>query len=98
MSLSSDLMALTTAGSTGRRSGVSTVVPEPTVLDVVLVVWAATRCQSFGPEAARKTSWALKSSYQSTLMFIHGTSPLTGPVTTAGWKDSGVTISDPLTS
>src|SRR5690349_19400245 len=98
MSLSSDLILLTTAGSTGWRVGVSTVVAAPTVLDVDLVVWAATRCHSLGPEAARNTSWALKSSYQSTLMFIHGTSPLTGPVTTAGWNLSGVTISDPLTS
>src|SRR5947208_1112279 len=98
MSLSSDLMLETAAGVTGRCSGWSTVTVVPTVFTADFTLWAATRDHSFGPEAARNTSWASKSVYQSTLMFNHGTSPLTGPVTTAGSNVRGVTSSEPLTS
>jgi|GEM_PF-4295793 len=98
MSLSSERMFVTWAGWTGRRDGSSTVTDDPTVFRSESTLCAFTRSHSFGPEAARNTSWPSGSVYQSTLMFNHGTSPFTGPVTTAGWKLSGDTSSAPATS
>ncbi len=91
-------MFLTPVPGTGSRGGVSTATLEPTVVLADGTLRSATLGQSFGPEAASGTSWALGSRYQLTDRSIHGCSPRATPVTTAGLNARGVTSSDPATS
>src|SRR5947209_7895753 len=92
------LTFLTPVPGTGSRGGVSTATLAPVVVLDVATLRRGTRGQSFGPDAASGTSWALGSMYQFTDRSSHGCSPRATPVTTAGLNASGVTSSEPATS
>ena len=95
--LSDVLMLLTLAGSTGMRSGWSTVTSLPNTFESVATWWTPTRCHSFGPDWARATSWLASSMYHWAETSSQPRSPLPPPVRTAGWNASGETISESLT-